>query len=339
MKSLFQSASVLHDKNVICNFEGLVATGEYLNSMEPILFNEPSSVSVLKEANVKVAALANNHVLDLPAHYVGTIDLLRENDILYCGIGRTRTEANKFVSFDDKGTQVIIINGCWDFLLYAHKNPTTNIHVATIDFIKYVKRVKEIKADFPYAKILVYLHWSFDLEILPFPLYRQWSKELIDHGADFVIGCHSHCVQGGEKYNNGYIVYGLGNFYIPNNYFANGRLKFPSFASQQLCFEFDFIRNEAWCHWFDVDGNDQVVYSTSNIFEECHVLKSYSSYEGMDEKTYLKYYKKFRRKKKFIPIYKNYKSEILNALSTHWLKFRAKFARALAKRKIIKWQS
>ncbi|MBK8078814.1 MAG: CapA family protein [Saprospiraceae bacterium] len=37
-------------------------------------------------------------------------------------------------------------------------------------------------------------------------------KGFDDEGVNFIVGCHSHCVQGGEKYKDGYIVYGLGNF-------------------------------------------------------------------------------------------------------------------------------
>ena len=43
------------------------------------------------------------------------------------------------------------------------------------------------------------------------------AENLRDSGVNVVVGCHSHCIQGGELYKEGVIVYGLGNFFIPWN--------------------------------------------------------------------------------------------------------------------------
>lgn len=63
-------------------------------------------------------------------------------------------------------------------------------------------------------------------------MHRLFAKALIDAVANVVAGAHSHCVQGGEKYKDGYIVYGLGNFFLPHNFFQMG--KFPTQSSQIL---------------------------------------------------------------------------------------------------------
>ena len=49
---------------------------------------------------------------------------------------------------------------------------------------------------------------------LPLPEWRQRYKDLIDLGADVIIGHHPHIVQGWEIYKEKPIFYSLGNFYF-----------------------------------------------------------------------------------------------------------------------------
>ncbi|MBK8547872.1 MAG: CapA family protein [Saprospiraceae bacterium] len=96
-------------------------------------------------------------------------------------------------------------------------------------------------------------------------MYRQWTRALIESKWQFCVGCHSHCVQGGEKYKDGYIVYGLGNFYLPNGVFAGGKLHFPDFAKVQLAFEYDVKSNEASCHWFRYNDDHSCLFQRRKI--------------------------------------------------------------------------
>ena len=88
-------------------------------------------------------------------------------------------------------------------------------------------------------------------------MYRQFSHDLIEAGVTLVVGAHLHCVQGGELYKNGCIIYGLGNFFIPNGVFANSKLKFPDWASEQLAIEWDVKSNIFKCHWFKNEGTNK----------------------------------------------------------------------------------
>ncbi len=60
--------------------------------------------------------------------------------------------------------------------------------------------------------VFVYLHWGDEFISYPATWQRKMAQELIDCGADSVIGCHSHCLQGMEQYCNHNIIYSLGNF-------------------------------------------------------------------------------------------------------------------------------
>ncbi len=60
------------------------------------------------------------------------------------------------------------------------------------------------------------------------------AHEIIDAGADLIIGAHPHVVQGIEQYNNGLIVYSLGNFVF------GGNLKLTEFEAFMVQVRLDF---------------------------------------------------------------------------------------------------
>jgi poly-gamma-glutamate synthesis protein (capsule biosynthesis protein) len=334
-------SNVFCSNTFVCNFEGMILEGDGSSNTKPVLFNHPSIIEALTANGSAIACLANNHVLDLPDQFTETTELLNKAGIPYGGASKERAKAHEPIHAREAGKDVFIFNACWDFLLYNQKNPTDGVFVEEIDEIKLLKSVASYHDNYPSAAIIVYLHWSFDLEKLPFPMYRQFSKALIDAGADIVTGSHSHCVQGGEKYKNGYIVYGLGNFFIPHNVFAGGKIKYPEFAKTELALEWDVNTKTATCHWFEYQhegDSHSIKYNGSERFEESERLKSFSPFAGMDHQGYVTYFRKHRRKKFLIPVYKDYKSTGVNRFYTWLLKKRAKTARFLAQKNIIGWQ-
>ena len=68
-------------QTVVCNFEGLISKNQSLKDRTPVLFNHPSVLKALDKGNVKVAALANNHILDLPLCYDETTSSIKRHII------------------------------------------------------------------------------------------------------------------------------------------------------------------------------------------------------------------------------------------------------------------
>jgi poly-gamma-glutamate synthesis protein (capsule biosynthesis protein) len=337
-----QHKNIFENHALVCNFEGILCDDIAPNTNTPVLYNHSSVLNVLVAANTKAVGLANNHTLDLPAYFENTVRQLKHHNIVFTGAGTSKKDAVQSTSFFDGETEIILFNYCWDFLLYHQKNPTRGIYIAEIEIEQLLKDIAAAKHTKPAAKVVVYLHWSFDLEILPFPMYRQMAMSMIDAGVNTVIGTHSHCVQGGEKYKDGYIVYSLGNFFLPYNTFANGKLSFPEMSRLELAFQWDPVTNEAQCHWFyydNSDGHHRLVLKESAEFEKSVLLKKYSPYPSLSKTEYVDYYKKNRRKKILIPVYKDYNDIFKNSLYTAFLKNRGRFARMLAKMKMRKWQS
>ncbi len=341
-KTFENNENVFKKQTVICNFEGLISKNQSLKDRTPVLFNHPSVLKALNKGNVKVAGLANNHILDLPLYYDETTALLIDANIQTVGAGKTKNNALEPVIFEDDGVEIFLINACWDFLLYHQKNPTNNIYINTINEFEILNQVKEIRKNSPNAKIVTFFHWSFDLERLPFPMYRQFSYDLIEAGVSLVVGAHSHCVQGGELYKNGCIIYGLGNFFIPNGVFANSKLKFPNWASEQLAIEWDIKSNIFKCHWFISEGSNEkfkIEYLESTQLNNDTKMSQYAPYQHFTHEKYINFFKKNRRKRLLIPVFKNYKKRYINSCKLVLLKMRAKLARLIANMGLIKWQN
>lgn len=332
---------IFKDQRVVLNLEGLIADSQTSKTETPVLFNHSVLFSLLKKhSHGPVALLANNHTLDLPERFEASASLMHKEGIPFAGAGKTEEEAVKPAVFSEEGRDVYLFNYCWDFLLYHQKNPSAGIHVAEIEELKILEQIAECRFSHPDASIVVCFHWSLDLEILPYPMYRVFSKALIDAGANVVAGCHSHCVQGGEKYKDGYIIYGLGNFYIPWDEYANGKLRFPEFSKTTMALEWDTVMNVAICHWFEYCEDDKsLLLKNSEPFEDSSILAEYSPFKGMTDKEYESYFKENRRKSFLIPVFKNHENVRMNKFLTFLLKSRAKTARKLAEINLIKWQS
>ncbi|WP_339816136.1 CapA family protein [uncultured Imperialibacter sp.] len=327
----------------MANLEGMISETARLTTDTPILFNHPSVLDVLAEGNGKLlVGLANNHMLDLPGEFDRTVELLTRKGIIYGGAGRSPKEAASPIVFEQGGVNTMLFNACWDFLLYHQKNPSSGVYLSEINERNLLESVSTARSNDPSATIAIFFHWNFDLETLPFPAHRTFAKALIDNGANVVVGAHSHCVQGGEAYGDGYIIYGLGNFFIPNSTFVNGKLTFPEWSSLQMAFEYEPISNRAFCHWFKYryeGGHHYLDLVESRPFEDSELLKQHSPYYNLTHKPYIKFFKSQRRKKALIPIYENHQHVIRNKVKTEFLKKRAGIARLFARLGLVKWQS
>ena len=75
----------------------------------------------------------------------------------------------------------------------------------------------KIKADIELAKqltdiVVVSFHWGIEYAEEPSSEQVNLARDMIDAGADLIIGHHPHVVQKYEKYKDGYVFYSLGNF-------------------------------------------------------------------------------------------------------------------------------
>ncbi len=185
----------------------------FINKPPIITFRaDPSMLFGLKYAGVDIVSLANNHAND---HYsyalIETMKLLDVLEIRYFGAGRFFYQARKPAIFNKNGYKLAFLGYAepiWS-VLQATETEAGVVHLnsATIfEDIEYTKKIHQ--PDF----IFISLHWGE--EFIHYPRKRdiKLAHDLIDAGADFIIGHHPHVLQGIELYKKGVILYSLGNF-------------------------------------------------------------------------------------------------------------------------------
>ena len=205
----------IHDKKTIkfnhrskyflLNFEGPVALKNYkkINKAGPIINNiEFPSI------NNPILNLANNHFMDYGIlNAKKNILEIKKKKINYVGFGDNLKDSRKEVVLNLKKKVAII--GCMEPQFGMSKPNQAGVTEAGPWIIE---KIQELKKKFEI--IIVSVHGSLETSPFPIPetqdLYRSW----IDTGVSIIHGHHSHVPQGYEKYKNGYIFYGLGNFCV-----------------------------------------------------------------------------------------------------------------------------
>ncbi len=92
-----------------------------------------------------------------------------------------------------------------------------NYNAFSSDAIKHINEdIDNLKENSDF--VVVYTHWGVEFSSISRSNERDIAHQLIDRGADVIIGSHPHVVQESEKYNGKMIYYSLGNF-IFDQYF------------------------------------------------------------------------------------------------------------------------
>jgi len=100
------------------------------------------------------------------------------------------------------------------FLAYVDKstNPKTEhfseLLINYFDPDKVISDIKNIKDQV--HKVICSIHWGVDYSFYPTPYQRKIAHELINSGADIIMGHHPHTLQPYERYKGGSIFYSLG---------------------------------------------------------------------------------------------------------------------------------
>lgn len=187
------------------------------------LLAPPTTINGIKEMGIDFVCLANNHILDQGVQGVkSTLEILQENRIAYAGGGMSLYDAKKTYSFE-------LDNVCIGlYCCTEHEFSIATDHSAganpfdSINSFDHVEQLKE-QSD----RVIVLYHGGKEHFPYPTPYLQKVCRKFIEKGADMVICQHSHCIGCEEKYLDGTIVYGQGNFlfdYLDIECWNNGLL-------------------------------------------------------------------------------------------------------------------
>ena len=175
---------------------------------------QPKYLQVLIDGGIDIVTQANNHVFDYGEEALfDSMRLLESVGSKYVGIGKYITEARTPVIFKIKNKKIAFLgyfgSGAW--------YPATKSSPGTAPRLKnYIKEdISKLKDSVDF--IIVNYHWGEEREEYPNEYQKDLAHFTINSGANLVIGHHPHVLQGIEKYNDGIIVYSLGNFIFGGN--------------------------------------------------------------------------------------------------------------------------
>ncbi len=174
----------------------------------------PDRVKILQKMGVDIVSLANNHALDYGRDaLLDTFDTLKGADISYIGAGDNLTEAKAPVYYTINGKKIAFVAASrvvFSMNWYATDNSPGM--VGTYDPALIIESIKEAKANSEF--VVMFVHWGIERKNYPTEYQRSLAQQYIDAGADAVVGCHPHVMQGFEYYKGKPIAYSLGNFWF-----------------------------------------------------------------------------------------------------------------------------
>jgi poly-gamma-glutamate synthesis protein (capsule biosynthesis protein) len=170
----------------------------------------PGDAVCLKDLKIDAVSIANNHLMDYNHEgMVDTIATLDRLNIKHAGGGRNLAEARRPVLLKNGGTGIVILAYCnrppADYYAAADRPGIAPIDMRIIsDDIAAYKLRDNI--------VVVSLHWGIEQTSRPQGSQVALAHQIIDAGADAVVGHHPHWPQGIEIYRNRPVIYSLGNF-------------------------------------------------------------------------------------------------------------------------------
>lgn len=198
------------------NLEGVVSDKGInqgsVNSFRAI----PASIEGLAFAGFDVLSLANNHSLDWGREaLVQTIDLLDTKGIVAVGAGRDKLTANEVKIKEVNGVKIAFL-AYTDLMPTGFKATEKNAGISDFDLQKIKEKIGEAKlmADL----VFVSMHWGEEYQTRSNQKQQRLAYELINAGADVVVGHHPHVPEEIERYGNGWVIYSLGNFVFDQNF-------------------------------------------------------------------------------------------------------------------------
>lgn len=172
------------------------------------LIAEPSVADLWPHMPFQAVTLANNHIGDAgPPGAEFARRLLEARGLACIGAGCDVAEAIAPFVCNVKGWRIAHIGACEFPFFYA------NAHMAgaapmEMEALKTAIAAVRDTVDL----VVIVLHSDVEFVRYPSPFRRDFSRRLIDAGADLVIQHHPHVLQGVETYRQGLIAYSLGNF-------------------------------------------------------------------------------------------------------------------------------
>ena len=211
--TLFHDVATVFEESdrVIVNLECAITDKDTpIAKIGPNLCAPTSTAKALCKAGVTDCVLSNNHIFDFGSNGIkDTLAYLSECGINHTGFGNDEADARRNLIINEGGVKIAVIAVCEHEYSYALKN---RMGARAFDPYDTNDDIAEASRECDY--VIVIYHGGKEDCAYPSPRLLKACRSMIKHGADIVLCQHSHIIGCYEKYMNGHILYGQGNFHF-----------------------------------------------------------------------------------------------------------------------------
>jgi Bacterial capsule synthesis protein PGA_cap len=205
MRHLISGADI-----AIANFENPAPNVSTYHTRGTRFTADQRLIAGLANAGIDYVSIANNHIGDAGDRGIlQTIANLKKHGLKFSGAGKDLAAARKPAILEAGGTKVAILG--YDAIARVYfagadeaGSSQLSLKRARVD----IKKAREAGA----GLVIVFPHWGTEYRNRPFQAQQQLARDIIDAGADMIIGNHAHWVGAVEIYKGKPIWYALGNF-------------------------------------------------------------------------------------------------------------------------------
>jgi len=186
------------------------------------IFNcPPQVIPALKKSGFTAVSVANNHIMDQKMRgALDTITYLEENKLQYFGAGRSEKIAREGIVLEKNGIRIGLLAYA-GLMNYDFPPKDAPFFVNGLNLAEIREDIAQIKkrCDF----VIVQPHNGVEYTLSPTEDQRILYREILDAGADIIIGHHPHTIQNPEQVTTKdgrrtEIFYSLGNFICNQDY-------------------------------------------------------------------------------------------------------------------------
>jgi gamma-polyglutamate biosynthesis protein CapA len=197
-----------HDFTVV-NLEGATTNAKNVHRPDIDVVSPPETIPYLASRGINVFNVANNHIFDCAWEgFADTVRAIEKAGGQYFGAGSNIAEASRPLLLAAGGVTVALVGMCNHRDHIASESEFGTFYDERVEQVANVIREARQKADY----IVLNYHAGEEYTAVPMPSRRRRMLQFAEHGADVIVGHHSHVSQGHERRGACDLFYSLGNF-------------------------------------------------------------------------------------------------------------------------------
>ncbi len=216
---------------IMANLESPVTGQPRVAPTKCSLRGSPLTGPFLQNAGISTVCIANNHMMDYgPAGVGETLDHLDEFEIARTGAGTSGPLAGQPAMVSAGRYKIGILAYCeveQRSPLFAGRNQA-GVNPFSVD--RCCSDIRNLRNAVDW--VMVQLHWGTEMALIPAPHQRSAARQIVDAGADAVLGHHPHVLQPVEWFDQRPVFYSLGNFLFSDMYWSGVKPDQEKFVSR-----------------------------------------------------------------------------------------------------------